>query len=613
MSVEDGTLQGPNGSWVSSLDVSVPSIDALGSATMKQQLRIALDAQSYKQVEVHLALYLSAVGNKNVPAVCSVASMQLIESHDVKIQIAPGHVYRKTSDVLVITNGETRKDQFDALQDFIQDKLSMQMDVWNLSLYGSLFESDQKESDERENVLSFYHGKPIIFLGNSFAFYGHELLSVLQLCDAESVFQACVNGSSCLFLGSIEEQEKFKSLLFPISQRAPDCLASLGSTSRFRDLRQLLSALSEERGSNDRTYQLEARSYWYKLGSSDISRAAKRVSKALQNHLPQERFWVCPVGSAGQTDARSIGTLLIHRGLPQSTSICATQSRIFPSLERKSTLRLPGVPGRTPTRTGPRRIKLHPYDQYSIIGILSMKQRVDILWATDGNTAATESPEDVTRLMVLSTQQDLVKEIRSFLSRCNWPNSIDLMEDGGKHFPAHLPAVSTLLEHPSAMTHVRPPNNILRLLYYCLAACRPQKKRHVAKQLLIPFGHRSSYLYGLLRSKIMAILFCKGLNKYAWEAFWTHASSLHSKWSGKKRDTSAVLAEQLSEATGDSRHFLTKARYGVDDVYPRTRPWTEEEWNHQMDVVEKHDEELTTNMQRAYEERERLVLEEKTA
>ena len=580
---------------------------------MKQKLQIASNARPYKHVEAHLALYLSAVGDKNVPAPCDVANMQLIEGQGFKIQIAPGHIHSTTSDVLVVTNGETRRDQFDALQDFVQDILSMKMDVWNLSLYGSLFQSDKADSDERENVLSLYHGKTIIFLGNNFGFYGHEWVSVLQLCDAESVFQACAHGSSCLFLGSVEERAMFRSLLFPMSEKATDCLASLASTSRFTDIRELLPALKEERGSNGRAYQLEARSCWYKPGSSKITHAAKRASKALQNHLPQERFWVCPVEPAGEAGPRSIGTLLIHRGLPQSAALFTTQSGLFPGPERKSTLKLPGVPGRNPTRTGPRKTGLQPYDQYAIIGALSMKQRVDILWSTNGSTGAAKVPEDIIQLMILSTQQDLVKEIQSFLSRCGWPNSINLTKDGGRYFSADLPAVSTLLEHPAAKTSEPLPANIFRLLYYCLAACRPQKKRHVATEILLPFGHRGKHLYAVLKGRIDAMLTRKGLQKDALKKFHATANSLHSRWSSEKRQTTAVLAGELSQATGDSRHYLAKARYGIDDVYPRTRPWTETEWNAQVGAVEKHDTELTAHMQRAWEERERLVLDEMTA
>ncbi len=613
MSAEDGRLQAPNGSWVSFLDVPVPSINALNATTMKQKLRIARNARPYKHIEVQLALYLSAVGDQNLPPHCGIASMQLIESQDIEIQIAPGHVHEETSDVLVVTNAETRRDQFEKLQEFIQGKLSMKMDVWNLSLYGSLFQSDKEESDLRENVLSLYHGKTIIFLGNNFRFCGHELLSVLQLCDAESIFQACANGSSCLFLGSIEEQEMFRSLLFPLPQKAQDCLGSLASTSRFKELRQLLPALSEEHWSNERTYQLEANSCWYKPGSAKISHAAKRVSSALQIHMPQERFWVCPIGSAEHSNPRSIGTLLIHRGLPQSTLISTTQSRLFPGLERKSTLKLPGVPGRNPTRTGPGKTKLHLYDQYAIIGALSMKQRVDTLWATNDGAEVAGLPEEIIELIVLSTQQDLVKEIRSFLSRCSWPNSINLNEGEGKHFSAHLPAVSTLLGHPSAKTSEPPPTSILRLLHYCLAACRAQKKRHVAKQLFLPFGHRSDHLRSVLIGRIDAMLTRKGEQKDAMKRFHAKAKSLHSNWSSKKRQTLAVLAEELSATTRDSRHFLAKARYGIEDVYPRTRPWTEGEWNVQVDLVRQHDAELSAHMQSAWEERERLVLNEQEA
>jgi hypothetical protein len=148
------------------------------------------------------------------------------------------------------------------------------------------------------------------------------------------------------------------------------------------------------------------------------------------------------------------------------------------------------------------------------------------------------------------------------------------------------------------------------LLYFALAACEPQKKRQVAKQILLPFGHRGSHLRQALAARFEEMLKRKGTQPNALAQFHKQADSLHSSFSSAKRNTSALLAQDVSNATGKSTHFLTSGRVSMGDVYPRTRLWTEGEWNSQLALTIAHEEELTKYMKQAWEEKERLLLDE---
>ena len=576
---------------------------------MTQILRIAPTARPYKHIKVNLALYISAAGSNAAPD-WDIERMHFIQSLDIEMQVAPGHVFKERSDVLVVTNANTRREQFEAIQDFIEDDLSLTMDVWNVTLYGGLFQVDEDEDGERVNVMSLYQGKTIIFLGNKFDFYGTQSTSILDFCDAESLFEACVAGTSCVFLGAVNDQAKFKKILFPVSQKISDLLPLLTVTSWFEDTSQLVRAVSEQKSADERSHQLGVQKCWYRTRASTVSHAAKRMRNALQDHLPQERFWVCPVECMEPSKPGLVGKLLVHRGLPRSAFITATESGLFADVRQQSSLRLPGALGRAPTRTGRRRNKLDSYDQYSIVGALSIGRRIDILWSAGTEMETNTIGEDLMTLIALSTQEELVREIRSFLSRCSWPNGIDLNAGAKQSLSTHLPAITALLEHPAAKSSEPAPPQIFNLLYFALAACEPQKKRQVAKQILLPFGHRGSHLRQALAARFEEMLKCKGTQPNALAQFQKQADSLHSSFSSAKRNTNALLAQDLSTKTGKSTHFLTSGRVSIGDVYPRTRLWTEEEWNSQLTLTIAHEEELTKYMNRAWEEKEKLLLDE---
>lgn len=595
---------------MSSVDLLVPAVNANSPAAMTQILRIAPNARPYKHIKVNLALYISAAGS-NAAADWDIERMHFIQSLDIEMQVAPGHVFKERSDVLVVTNANTRREQFEAIQDFIKDDLSLTMDVWNVTLYGGLFQVDEGEDGERVNVLSLYQGKTIIFLGNKFDFYGAQSTSILDFCDAESLFEACVAGTSCVFLGAANDQAKFKKILFPVSQRISDLLSSLTVTSWFEDASQLVRAVSEQKSDDERSHQLGVQKCWYRTRTSTISHAAEGMRNALQDHLPQERFWVCPVECMEPSKPGLVGKLLVHRGLPRSAFIIATESSLFADDARQqSSLRLPGTLGRAPTRTGRRRNKLDSYDRYSIVGALSIGRRIDILWSAGTEMQTNTIGEDLMLLIALSTQEELVGEIRSFLSRCSWPNGIDLNVGARQSLSTHLPAITALLEHPAAKSSEPAPPQIFNLLYFALAACEPQKKRQVAMQILLPFGHRGSHLRQALAARFEEMLKRKGTQPNALAQFHKQADSLHSSFSSAKRNTSALLAQDVSKATGKSTHFLTSGQVSMGDVYPRTRLWTEEEWNSQLTLTMAHEEELTKYMKRAWEEKEKLLLDE---
>ena len=575
---------------------------------MKQTIRLALNVRPYKRVKVALALHITPARLGRLSTTYEISSMQFIQGCDAEMQVSPGHVYNKDAHVLVVTNADTSRAQFEALKDFLETRLSLKMDIWNLSLHGRLFTADSGQADKSENVLLLYRGKLIIFLGNRFDFFGDNEISCLGLCDATSLSEACTQHTSCLFLRPADEPINFEKLVLTVSDRITDGFDKLSSPSQFSNILHLVYAVQQETVFSRTLYSLEIPKRWYLSRQLNVSRSAKTAVKVLRNHLPQERFWVCQLESVGVAGNDIDGYLLIYRGLPHQTSIFTAQSGLFRNRRGESSLRLPGAAGvQSSVSRDHKTLEMEPYDQYSIISALTLTQRIDLIWSTGGFQSEKTIPDKLMDLLILSIQEDLISEISGFLHGASWPNCIEIDQSALRCLSIHLPRVQLVLEHPK-MTDLGPiPPEITRLLYYILAACQPQKKRNKVAQILLPFGHRQSQLRFALTGRIEGILLHKDLNSDQLHEFHANVASLRSN--GIRR-TDMVLAEQLSQATGKSTHFLDKAKVDLNSIYPRTRIWTEREWDARYEAAQEHDKEVTVLMQRAWDEKYRLIMEE---
>lgn len=600
---------------------------------MRQTLRIARSAQAYKRVKVHLQLFISPAQHPHVTVNMATLDMTLIHHEGIEIQVAPGHVFDGKSDFLIVTNPETRKNQLDALKDLIENQLSMKMDIWNLGLYGGLFRASDLDTDETESVLSQYKGKTIIFLGNKFDFFGYESTSVLQLCDVNSVVETCRNGNRRLFLGSAvdpRDKTRLEDLLFPVLERLPSHLSQLPTSSWLESRKQLLKAVTEsEATGGERTFALNIKVTKYLphlLYQPYLSAAAKRTSNLLHEHFPQDRFWVFPTQAENNRTPDCIGTLLICRGLPRTALTCVTESDLMQSLDRNaSTQNLP-LGRRLTTKARPTTLILAKYDTYMVLASMPVCRRIDLLWAgPEGHQLST----DVLQLISLSLQADIDREVQGYLSRAPWPNAIDITRTGARagsssslssSLDSHLPAISALLEHHTSgklSAQQQPPEEILRLFSFALAASSPQKKRHIIKQAAVPFCHRRAQLHSFLVHAFEDMLsrssdMDAGEMRRLLNQRQRNNDAVHSLWTASKRRTSTVIAAELAVATGKSTHFLSKACLGIGDICPRTRCWPVAEWDRRLDVSFASQRELNEYCDKAQEEKGKLLIMEES-
>ena len=539
--------------------------------------------------------------------------MNLIQQVNLRIQISSLYHYSPQSSFLLVTSSASTPSRVQAIQNFINENLEKQLDVWNICLYGGFEELVDKVEDHSTNVISRYHGKSIIFLGDPFQFFGAgQNFEMADLCDPQLLRKLSAQDTSFLFLGSSGRpalQRLLKMVVFPVPDSRTDLSRSIPESNKFDLKEDLLESVKQDRFVGERethVYTVPVEQRWYRLGKGNPNSEAAKLARYLRRQLPQERFLVVPVkegisssdippGNDSHDDTyrerHNRSRLAILHGLPHETSAIATE-------------------GRTATSH-----HLDNFEKFMLVRALPASKRIDILWtssATGRVHAEDEHSTSAFQYIYLSLLSDINLEIQAFLHKSRWPNRIkpseyDRQMDRFLHL--HLPILSKVLQHPSARDQSIPPEPILSLLQYAEASCLPQKKRHILRATLLPLLHRRTQLLHILRSLISAFLAHKFYNKKGISTFHATAKSLHSNIDINKRHTGKVILRQLSEATRRSLHQYEKGHLTASTVVPRTTNCTGKEWRRRCQAMEDARASVREKTDRAMEQLGRMILD----
>jgi hypothetical protein len=158
---------------------AVDEIDLLepgATVPIDQDFRVSNNAEDYSYAFLRLELQLS---NPN-PAVDTrtVASM-----YGMQLQISGKYTFDPYAQFLLVVNSHTPLFAIHQIRRFIWNTLSLRVDTFNISLYGSLM-----DPESGVNVLSKYIGKSIIIFGNTLPFFNRgdrqpwDLLDPWELC-----------------------------------------------------------------------------------------------------------------------------------------------------------------------------------------------------------------------------------------------------------------------------------------------------------------------------------------------------------------------------------------------------------------------------------------------
>ena len=614
-----GHLQTDAGDWQEQTICDVPSVQSLESSQQSQRIRIFADAQSYRYVDIHIGLYLEDPLLEASVNQDRVAEKSLIQQMILHIQIAAHHRYDPNSNFLLVTNSASTRSRVQAIRTFIHDDLKMQLDEWNISLYGGFQYPAEENQDQAVDVTAAYHGKSIIFLGEKFEFFGTSNRNIAGLCDARILAEASVRGTRCLFLGSSEDpqlRDLLKRLVFPLSRSMSEIAERMSRSQKFNSREDLFRSLMQSKSFSSldlQVYAVPLNGRWYRLGRCNPVSEARRLAKYLQQRLPQERFLVAPSEDISVSEPE-----VDH---PQIAEQKGLQKTLKPEQSKRARGGLAILHGAShgvsamASEPIASTTYLPPFEALLLVQSLPISKRLDKIWKTSYSGDPETGPkmsEGATKCFLFSILLDIELEIQVFLNRATWPNCISFPKkaDGALAFmDVHLPTLSKLLRHQHASYITRPPEQIIEILKYAETCSLPQKKRHIARALIVPLCQRRTELRKFLKSVIDTFLQRKSYNKDDIADFHRAAKSLHSYIDKERRETSKVLLKEISNFTKRTEHQHRRGRCTSSTAVPRTTYCTAQVWRDELQAIDAHSEQIAEESQTARDKLSRMILD----
>lgn len=621
-----GALLSSTGTWPNEVGQAVASISAREASRLEQVLRISLNAQIYQHVVLRLSLYISDPNQEPPDEAHTRDKVSLIQQKDIPIQISSYYFHSSNSSFLLVTNSETTRHRAEAMQAFVHNELSMEMDIWNVNLYGGL-QYHNEENRTRESVLTSYEGKTLLFLGDQFQFFRAGQRNITELCDPRCLAQAALRETSCLFLGSSAQQgfeSLTKALISPPSCRVSEIEQHTQASRRFLNVEEMTLSICQERvlgSSNLTTYIMPVQSRWYRLGKASPRSEAKKAAKYLRNHLPQERFLVSTISpnttdttergssSLNSQEKRTFenflskkksnadwGSICVLHGVSHRASLVATEAQPSQQVQTSSPARQ-SAHGRNGILHSHAASLLSPFEKFMIVSSLPNQKRVDIVWSQ--STAEDTSQPRHSRFIVdaagLSILSKISTEIRMLLHKAPWSNAITFpsrnapQDKTSQILDLHLPTLSSLLQHPHAKTAaVIIPSCILDILHFILACTKPQKKRHVLRSVLLPIPQRRRNLHTFLQQTFSTLLSgheCHA-SPEALREFHKNTKSYHSRFEADKRNTSVLIIRRTAELVKKSEHAFKAGQKSGSDVVPVNQLLSQREWDARVEYID---------------------------
>jgi hypothetical protein len=189
------------------------------------------------------------------------------------------------------------------------------------------------------------------------------------------------------------------------------------------------------------------------------------------------------------------------------------------------------------------------------------------------------------------------------------PNPGKLTPEARNHiFYTHLPCLAVLLNHPQALDTTQPPNTVLDVFRYAIILTLPQKKRHIARELLVPFYNRCNRLHRLLVAAIDSILTSqKSYTPEAIREFHTTARELYSRFDGSKRNTARLIMRRGALLTQKSDHGYENGRLMASEIVPQTIYCEPADWNARVCWTERRGAKVEEDMEKARDALGRMI------
>lgn len=602
----------------------VPAVPPMGASPLQQRLQIFPIAKSYLHVLLRIELFILAPGQEQLTDSSLAKAVCLVHTHNLRIQISSHHIFNPRSSILLVTNTDATRNKIQAVRNFIENEMKLQMDEWNIGLYGGLrYRPDEVESPP-SSVLTTYQGKTIVFLGNCFKFFGDGPRKIAELCDIRLLAEATRNGTTCLFLGLAGERSYntlLNGLIFPVPSEASGTPQFVRPSDQCATMEILADSVRQEKlfGSTEfALYTIPVQARWYQFGKAKSRADAEKLSKYMRKELPQERFLITPVkietaanmpdggvfvsngipGESSQPSKKKQKALAVLHGSSRQLSVCAIEE------SRNANAINKGLP-----KVNSSKSNLDYFECYSIAASLPVSRRVEFAWNADAvmTEAETKCSAFALNAIVISLQRDINLEIQTFLREAAGPQvpQPSNVEESKNYMRLHFPSLATLLHYRKAKTEFKPPEPIVEVLHSAEASCLPQNKRQIAQAILLRLWQRRSQLRDFIVHMIDELLMRKQFTTQEIKEFHFQSSA---KIYNRGRTTEEVIVQRAVEITKISKHSFKNGQQNARDVIPRTIPCTNDEWNAQFTAIETSAARLKADTEQAWKALGSMVL-----
>ncbi|KAG8529861.1 uncharacterized protein KY384_005342 [Bacidia gigantensis] len=605
-----GSLQSPEGVWQNNVERQIHHIPATDLFVAQHSIRIAVDVPTCGETMLLVAIYLSEPHQSLVTDDQDDVEMHLVEQFELSIQLSTHHTLNPAANFLLVTNSECARNRIQGVQNFINDGLQMQSDEWNCSLYGGLQYHPESVDADADYVLAQYSGKTIIFLGNVFKFFRSGPRVAYDLCDPSLVAEICMAGTRCLFLGCSDQpnfKKWLKSWTFPVPCSSDMISEHQKVSQAFAGKPTFCKSISQKRivGSNFEdieVYSFAANSTWFDIKKGNSAAKAKQLKKYLRSRLPQERFLVTTFENEADDSKERSGRIAVLQGLPQSMNVIATERHSKGS-------------------------DFNFFEAYMVVDALPITVAIKSLCIeSEENPGAVPNgpshdicnPLFASEAIFLSILHRSHMEIRTFLRRQHGiyiPSSHSSSNhDLTGFFRVHLPTLSHIFFYESCGTQPTecdpPPEQVYDLLIHALAACLPQKKRHITRSVTMPILNHRKALRSCILLAIKRFVLPRSSNALsprqgnskAAKDYTRAAKNLHSlRNKNGARDTHSIIMDRLMSFTQKSAHEFTHGQISARDLVPRTEFCTAKEWDQRWEEGQKLREQVLERTKDAWE------------
>ncbi|KAN0083855.1 hypothetical protein V8E54_002943 [Elaphomyces granulatus] len=591
---DSGVLQSDTGEWSDTVSRAIPDVPGRRSVPIQQQFRINEDAQCYQHIRVVVTLFLgkpSQAADEGYTEIVTIHQMQ------ISMQISEHYVFQQTSSFLLVTNALTDRMRTQAIRKYIQEGLNMEVDTWNVALYGCLQHRDS-ETDEAFSIITKYPGRSIIFLCNRFDFFGRGLRTLSDFCDPMALAKVLVTGTNCVFLETADFQEHerlISSGIFSPRHKVAEVDRTLVSSERFDDVKQLVAAVRDGKQQGAASCD----EYAFPVGKGRFGMASprsemKRMSRYLQENLPSERCIVTfsepelahtsPVSSDTQKSEAS-PQIIVSMGLPYSGTVAVVE----PCKPKNCLL------------SGRDSVVIDPLEKFMITNSIPLDRRIVLLW--EPQLTISEFALDC---LELGFTLVVNREITALI------NSNALVPAKASAAPAaeiraclsvNLPSLSALLNRPNVVNlHTKPNGSIRSILKMALASARPWKKRH-------HFSKQRSSTEELLHVSITNFLNTNDCTPHDITQFFQDTKGINSEFDATHKNVASLITKKFAGLVKRSEHAVNKGTRNANEVAGQTTWMDPSEWDERVEWAKRKTQAIRSDEEAAREILGRMVVE----